>query len=301
MTLTSPTYDPLGTCLSTHAALLNHSCQPNAAVVFSGASLSLRSLMAIAKGDEILIPYVDITEPTSRRQSALQSRYFFHCTCSECCQSSTCGQPDLQCPLQSTPSTLTASELEEKGYRALERSAKATYIEEETTGLKETMAIFASHKDLHPYWRQPWPSVRHQMKLIAISQQDWPSALGHALKAYFYIEPTLYPARWHPVRVVQTYVLLKLVMEVSHWIHAPSEDARTQQILMKYEVDWPVVTWELLQEVEADVWKSHGVDNGLAKEITGLKGSGIPAGPYEAAVVEQERRKLKQIADEIVA
>ncbi|KAI4161450.1 MAG: hypothetical protein LQ342_004853 [Letrouitia transgressa] len=257
--------------------------------------------MAIAKDDEILVPYVDITEPTSRRQSALQSRYFFLCTCSECRRSSTCGQPDLQYPLQSTPSTLTASNLEEKGYRALERSAKAASIEEKITGLEETMALFASHKDLYPYWRQPWPSVRHQMKLIAISQQDWPSALGHALKAYFYIEPTLYPARWHPVRVVQTYVLLKLVMEVSYWIHAPSKDARTQQTLMAYELDWPVVAGELLQEVEADIGKSHGVDSGFAQDITGLKESGVRTGPYEAAVVEQEWRKLKQIANEIVA
>ncbi|KAI4211247.1 MAG: hypothetical protein LQ351_005931 [Letrouitia transgressa] len=257
--------------------------------------------MTITKGDEVLIPYVDITETTSRRQSALESRYFFRCTCSECRQTSTCGQPDLQYSLHGTLSTLTASNCEEKGYRALERSAKAASTEEKISLLEETMGLFASHKDLYPYWRQPWPSVRHQMKLIAISQQDWPSALGHALKAYFYIEPTLYPTRWHPVRVVQTYVLLKLVMEVSYWTRAQGKDAKTQHISMTYELDWPVVAWELLQEVEADVGKSHGVDSAFAKDITGLKESGVPAGPYEAAVVEQEWRKLKQLANEIVA
>ena len=57
-TLTTPTLDPLGLCLAPHSALLNHSCEPNTAIVFSGSILTLRSLAIIPQEAELSISYM---------------------------------------------------------------------------------------------------------------------------------------------------------------------------------------------------------------------------------------------------
>lgn len=43
----------------------NHSCEPNAAVVFNQPKLVLRAITPVKKGDEIFIKYVDVTNPVS--------------------------------------------------------------------------------------------------------------------------------------------------------------------------------------------------------------------------------------------
>ena len=93
-TLTTPTLDPLGLYLSNHSALLNHSCSPNTAIIFSGSTLTLRALAAIPAKSEISISYVDTTNPTLARQSELRNRYFFICRCSACIAGTTNGLPD---------------------------------------------------------------------------------------------------------------------------------------------------------------------------------------------------------------
>ena len=57
-TLTSPYFDPLGLCLSLPSALLNHSCKSNTVIVFSGSTLTLRSLAAIPAKSELSISYM---------------------------------------------------------------------------------------------------------------------------------------------------------------------------------------------------------------------------------------------------
>lgn len=57
-TLTTPTLDPLGLCLAPHSALLNHSCTPNTVIIFSGSTLTLRSLAAIPAKSELSISYM---------------------------------------------------------------------------------------------------------------------------------------------------------------------------------------------------------------------------------------------------
>ena len=258
--------------------------------------MSLRSLTTIADGDEIVISYIDITEPTLRRQSTLQSRYYFKCACSACSSFSTCGQPDTQSSLENTISATELTALEEKGYRSLDQVAKAASAEEQFTELEETMALFAVHKGHYPYWRQPWPSMRHQMKLAAISRQNWSEAIGHSLKAYFHIDPFLFPTKWHPVRIVGTYVLLKLVMEVSFWILGPEEDRSVQECLDRYQVDWVTVAWYLMQEVDEHIGKSHGVESAFAKDFNQLKENGVPK-PRSKTVIDIEWTKLRKIAD----
>jgi SET and MYND domain-containing protein len=82
--LTTSANDPIGTFFDQLAGLINHSCSPNAFMVMDGPKLSVRSLRSIKKDEEILISYVDATEPYAFRQEALSTIYAFDYACSKC-------------------------------------------------------------------------------------------------------------------------------------------------------------------------------------------------------------------------
>jgi len=74
----------VGLCFEPKIALANHSCCPNATVVFNGRTVSLRALDAIRSGGQIFISYIDPTQSTDERQTQLKKRYFFTCECLKC-------------------------------------------------------------------------------------------------------------------------------------------------------------------------------------------------------------------------
>ncbi|KAJ6484472.1 hypothetical protein C8R47DRAFT_1280715 [Mycena vitilis] len=89
-TITDPSLTPLGACVSPPVALLNHSCDPNAVVVFPHLREPLMHVVAlreIAPGEEILTAYIDTTLPRAQRQTALRATYHFVCACSLCAAS----------------------------------------------------------------------------------------------------------------------------------------------------------------------------------------------------------------------
>lgn len=89
-TITSPTLAPLGACVSPSVALINHSCDPNAAVVFPRSAkegeplMQVVALKYIGPDEEILTAYIDTTLPTGLRQQALKETYHFVCECPLC-------------------------------------------------------------------------------------------------------------------------------------------------------------------------------------------------------------------------
>lgn len=98
--LTDSDLNPLGVCLHSSMAMINHACTPNAAVVFpfGGAAKSgeqrwndeedkvmqLVALRAIEPGEELLISYVDVADTFEERRSYLKKRYCFECRCELC-------------------------------------------------------------------------------------------------------------------------------------------------------------------------------------------------------------------------
>ncbi|KAM5533874.1 hypothetical protein V8D89_012414 [Ganoderma adspersum] len=92
-TLTTPALAPIGICVSPMVAFVNHSCDPNAVIVFPRADsaspaeeprLHLVALRNIAPGKEIRISYVDTTLPAALRQKELKEVYSFVCQCTAC-------------------------------------------------------------------------------------------------------------------------------------------------------------------------------------------------------------------------
>jgi SET domain-containing protein len=71
----------LGTSLDIVASLINHSCDPNAFVVFEGGELRVRTTRKIGAGEEITQCYTDVDMDVVIRRRKLKSEYFFHCCC----------------------------------------------------------------------------------------------------------------------------------------------------------------------------------------------------------------------------
>ncbi|CAN1130482.1 Histone-lysine N-methyltransferase ASHR1 [Linum perenne] len=82
---------PTGTGLYPVISIINHSCLPNAVLVFEGNSAVVRAVQRVPRGDEVLISYIETAGSTVTRQKALKEQYFFTCTCLRCIK---LGQPD---------------------------------------------------------------------------------------------------------------------------------------------------------------------------------------------------------------
>ncbi|KAI9018690.1 hypothetical protein CLU79DRAFT_759884 [Phycomyces nitens] len=76
------------------ASLFNHSCRPNAVVIFDGALLTIKAIVDIPSGEEVTIAYIDAAHSRSVRQKTLREKYFFDCDCVRCTDNTFFGQID---------------------------------------------------------------------------------------------------------------------------------------------------------------------------------------------------------------
>uniref|UniRef100_A0A7N0TKN4 SET domain-containing protein n=1 Tax=Kalanchoe fedtschenkoi TaxID=63787 RepID=A0A7N0TKN4_KALFE len=75
---------PLGTGLYPVISIINHSCLPNAVLVFEGRTAVVRAIQHIPIGSEVMISYIETAGNTMTRQKALIEQYFFNCACPRC-------------------------------------------------------------------------------------------------------------------------------------------------------------------------------------------------------------------------
>jgi hypothetical protein len=66
------------------AAMLNHSCVPNAVRVFSGEIMVAHASKNIKAGEEIVWSYLPPTQPYPVRSATLKNHYGFECACERC-------------------------------------------------------------------------------------------------------------------------------------------------------------------------------------------------------------------------
>eukprot|EP01133_Synstelium_polycarpum_P016357 gene16357-19460_t len=66
------------------AALLNHSCEPNAFYSIDKNNLEMRLLADVEKDANIFDSYVDLLQPTYERQVSLMQTKLFFCKCARC-------------------------------------------------------------------------------------------------------------------------------------------------------------------------------------------------------------------------
>ncbi|KAF9912378.1 hypothetical protein EC991_011070 [Linnemannia zychae] len=65
-------------------ALFNHSCRPNAIVMYEGQTQVVRTLEDIAVGQEVCTSYVDNGVQRGERRQLLRGKYYFDCLCPRC-------------------------------------------------------------------------------------------------------------------------------------------------------------------------------------------------------------------------
>ena len=283
-TLTTPTLDPLGLYLSHHSALLNHSCSPNTAIIFSGSTLTLRALAAIPAKSELSISYVDTTNLTLARQSELRNRYFFNCRCFACMAGTTNGLPD-------PPPDLNFDDIKS---RVLGLQAEASKVPPDRAAALLNSALDSLGQ--FPPHQQPNPSIIHTAFLNAIATQSWAIALRHALKAYFFVDPLHNPLSWHPVRVVRKWVLLRLVTQITGLL---SEGDSSVKCLEKFNINWRTVATGLFEEVLDGVPRSHGSDSPFIAEVKGFgEDANIGSEKTDKDLLEEEWAKLRQVAND---
>jgi hypothetical protein len=280
LTLTTPLYTPLGIALSVRASLLNHSCNPNTVISFSGSQLTARAMRPISANEELTISYIDITFPPEARRSELASRYFFRCICPECSSTRTLGRPEPPPEVTDIPKE-KRDKLEENVIEHITMAAQAKGPQPKgLTHLARALALFDEYPPF-PAWRQPLARARTDIILSLLGHKHYLAALLQSLKQRYFADPVTVPGNAHPVRVARTWVLSKLVMQMESlsmgtagaWVDDDGnyqlgdggQDVRDLQI--KFNIDWQLLTWTLVAEVAGQVEKSHGKDSRLHVEV----------------------------------
>ena len=226
--MNTPMQPQLGSCLVPIAALINHSCRPNAHQLAEGPELVVRSCREIAKNEEITISYVDPTQCFEERQKALFNAYAFICQCCKCTDGSE-GLVEMltdNCNLD-TPTHLERSRLRSLAYALGDYNQELNSVEAK---IRETFDSLSSKKPW-PINFPPIPDIYVMLAKRFEEDQQWEKALHYWLKTVYVIDPLRYPDRLNVHRVQHLMSLGQLegyVFEILQSIHnKPVEDELT--------------------------------------------------------------------------
>ena len=281
MTLVTSSFDELGMTFDPTLALLNHSCNPNAAVVFDRNMASVRSIRDIKSGEQITISYIDNTFKRATRRQQLRNQYFFDCRCEGCeppnnkftgrdswlCESCKALIPepllqgDFKCPqckkVQST-NIDTLRSLEAKASSILELSTSSnqpplSLLNEVLLPTLQSLTSCASW----PLIRQPAPALRHQIYTICLSIGNLEAAYHHMNTLTTSPLLDLHPEPFHPLKTVQIFTTASLIASL-----AANENS----------VDYLKRAWELMRLSWGLSRGSHGENSEFAQRIAKRRG-----------------------------
>ncbi|EWC45965.1 hypothetical protein DRE_04758 [Drechslerella stenobrocha 248] len=317
ITATTQSFDPIGIAVDYHAAMFNHSCSPNAVMVFDGRQLFLRSLKEIPKDTEITISYIDIFMTRKERKEELSTRYFFDCMCPYCSaearpsEYSLCQKCKKVIPLSSNACPTCGETVpEEQLLDATTLAVSVSSARRKKNADKSIPVMLESLRSLYatrllPSSYHPIPQIHQDLATAYIDAGDWTAALKHLVTLYVRVYPVVYATPYHPIRVVRTFTLAMVLIQVA--VGAPEGFG---------ELDFTKVLYGLLVEVCGNVNKSHGEGSGFAKmarkkteevmvdagidsnrEVEKWMGKGLRGIPE----LEDEVGKLVQIAEKFVA
>lgn len=286
--LVTPTFDPLGLVLDPRTIVINHSCSPNAIVVFDGPKLSVRALEPISKEEEVFISYVDSSAPYGVRKAELQEQYFFDCACKKCRQGTNAPQdaflkakedfderikviddmiPQLiQDPawprhkLGESKELQRLSALQFYAYSYLD-SPDAKNQKPDPDKFRKAVAI-CRNSGVWPVSRAPMPALLQQHAVACLGTRRYNEALVAMIRLHVLADQAIYPQPCHPVRVVHAWTLATLAKAVSN-----DEDSPFCKALQACGVDLPVLFLALLSEIHDQAPKSHGSQSTFTRTV----------------------------------
>lgn len=307
--LVTPTFDPLGLVLDPQAAMINHSCTPNAVIVFDGPRMSVRALDAIYTGKEVLISYIDSTAPYGVRQAELQDQYFFTCGCDKCKLGLKAPQdaflepgsefeeriaviddmiPEItkdpawpQHVLGESTHERRLSALQFYGYSYLS-SPGSEEMPKEPAHFRKAIRI-VRNTGVWPITRAPMPALYHQYAVACLYAKRYNEALIAMIRLNLLIDPVVYPQKHHPVRVVHSWTLATLAKAIGS-----DPDAPFCKALQSCGVDLSMLFLALVFDIRGQIELSHGADSHFAQSIVGVLGSLMePGGDLDTQFAQQ--------------
>ena len=248
-------------------------------ISYSESTPSLRALADIPKCSEIFISYIDVSNETTIRQRELRDRYFFTCPCAECAAQTTLGRPDIPLNLPESLSAKDFRELVERGREKLSRAnaARRTESKPDPSFYREGLALFSPLKSFFAIHRQPYALLRSELAATLVEAREFVEAFRQKLVQHFSIDPVHYPQSFHPVRVVHTWILLRLAVNMKGQVYSAliKRDTGVDVVtggaglekLKRLEVDWDMIVFGICQEVNDNVGRSHGVESVFARKV----------------------------------
>ena len=106
------------------AAMVNHSCEPNTALVFRGRTLELRACRTLAAGEPALGCYGPQRGHASHaaRQRSLREQYYFECACAACVAGEGAGVAAGGGGAEAERAVAAAAQLDALAFEACERT-----------------------------------------------------------------------------------------------------------------------------------------------------------------------------------
>jgi|SRR5271170_5338933 len=230
-TLADVTSETMGRIFDPTLALLNHSCNPNAALIYDSNVVHLRSIRDIRSGEQVTISYIDNTHIRPARQGQLLMNYFFECACPACeppnrqfsvrdsyvCDDSSCKAPIpspylpnvFSCPTCKKPQSMTVRQLQTLELTALGVLDK-NLLAGDNLGKLVTSTLLPTLVSLTscPAWpplRQPAPGLRKLIIDISETTAKFGLAFQHSKALASPPLINLHPEPCHPSRAVQMY------------------------------------------------------------------------------------------------
>ncbi|EMR11672.1 hypothetical protein PNEG_00110 [Pneumocystis murina B123] len=247
--LLTSSYDTIGTALDPTISRIDHSCYPNATLVFERNKIALRSLQKISMNQEITISYIDANNTQKNRQNELFSRYYFLCKCIRC---KFPEKDESYLVLKNNMSIETFSHLEMLINKALS---------EKNINILRVLSILHRLKG----WNSALYPLNELHKLALmyfLDENKIYNAFCHGLFIHLIGNRVFnkYMVDFNPVYVIQKFLLIKLI------IFQASENCETQfkQINAK---DMMIYAYKLLYDVIKLSYKSHGSSSRFSKRL----------------------------------
>ena len=174
-----------------------------------GHHFKVRALRPIARGEEVMVSYIDATNPYHVRQRELQDRYFFTCECSKCSDDALVKKEEI--PGSLDPGGHLA--IEQRAFDLLLTARKDTSISGPIDKLQYGIHILRKIDGWNLY-RQPLASLRQQLIVSLIAANQIHHAFLQAWIQYHCIDNHIFPEGNHPIRLVHQWLLTALIRRV---------------------------------------------------------------------------------------
>ncbi|KAI9094333.1 hypothetical protein DFS34DRAFT_652019 [Phlyctochytrium arcticum] len=208
-------------------SLINHSCDPNAAIIVDGDVASLRSIKNISSGEQIFQSYIEVAEPRYVRRTELKDRYYFSCECGACqkdnehrtgywCVKPDCGgiieipegPTNLECPKHGMLTNEESGKLVEQIKECFSRYRAVADIKSPPSALKPAQKCLAFQKTIMAPGNVELLRTKRLILDSALAVQDW--TLAYATCQDLLASLSEIYSSHHPQLAIQSYMLYRL-------------------------------------------------------------------------------------------